>query len=1073
MKAALFAAAALAPLTAMLATPALAETVVSGSRTTPIATATANNGGADNIRIETGASVNLTTPGPVVTLNSNNTVTNAGTIAINGVNNATGVLIQGGFTGSFTNAGAINIVEDFTPNDADGDGDIDGAFAQGTGRYGVRVTGAAPFSGNISTNLGSTLQVRGVDSFGLAVEAGVVGNITNGGLIAVIGDRSTAVSISGPVTGAVRSNGTINATGAGAVGLSVTGPVTGSVAVQGAVTATGYRYTSRPPLPAQRQILDADDLLQGGPAVRIAADVSGGFLLDAAPVDLLPNNPDEDADGTPDAEEGTGSLTVYGGAPALDVGFASSAITIGAVGTGANAYGIVLRGGVTADGVYDGVAATAARIGQPGGGAVNVVGGVNLEDGSLGAISYAADATGLRVSSGATVPEIRNSAVVAATANTDGTQSATALLFDVGATVNTITNSGALVAQINGERGTAQTVVDRSGSLNVINNTGQIQALIFPTDGPDDLDDPNTDPSDEVVTGSRIAVDVRANTTGVLIRQTGRLTGGTGFADADGDGVSDGDEPAILGSILFGAGNDTLDVLNGAVVGDVAFGAGEDVLNVAGGALVQGAVRDSDGRLSLGVVNGTLALTNAETVNVTSVNVGTDGALVFSADPRSGAATRVVASGAVNIASGAQVGLRLNSLQRTAAEYAVLTGASFNVGTLDTALLASTPYLYVTNVRTDQASNTLFIGVRPKTAVELELNRSETQAYQAVFNQLDADARIEAAALNQTTRAGLVALYDQLLPDHSGGALLSLSAVNDAISNVLGSRTDPIGRIGPNGAWAQEVFFNLRHDRENAQGFQSRGFGVTGGLEGIGTDNGALGLTASFVTADYEDTDAAVGERVSFSMIEIGGYWRRQWGGLRFDARGAAGVVLFDSNRRVVSAADNLLLTSMAEWTGYSASGHLGLSYQTAGRYYVRPYGTLDAVYLSEGGYDESGAGAGVDLAVDSRSGGVLFGSVGVTAGARFGTDFWWGPEVTVGYRSALAGQPGSTTARFRTANATSFTLDPEDVEGGGLQIRIALRAGTQRGYVAFEAGGEARDGYSRYDIRLVAKVYF
>lgn len=1073
MKAALFAAAALAPLTALLASPALAETTVTGTRTTPIATATANNGAADDIRIDTGATINTGVTGPAITLNSNNTVNNSGTIRFNGINGAVGILIQGGFTGLATNNGTILITEDYSASDTDGDGDIDGVFAQGGARYGMRLVGPGAFTGNLVNATGAAITIQGIDSRGVSVESQLVGDVRNLGTISVLGDRGIGVNVAAPVSGSVVSNGTVSVTGQGSVAMAVNGAVGGAVTVQGNLQATGYRYTTRPPLPATRTALDPDDLLQGGSALQIGASVAGGVLIDAPPQDLDSANADEDADGTPDANESTGVLQVFGSAPALDIGAAAGPITLGAVGTGANAYGLVVRGIVNAQGVYDGATATGIRVGVPGGGAVNIVNGISLQPLSqVQVTAYEADAYGLRVNAGGSVPTVRNAGNISVTSTSEGVFAATAVYFDVGANVGSLVNSGTIVAQLAGERGQARAIVDRSGSLTSITNTGGINTLITATDDVLDTDDANTDPSDEVITATRTAIDLSANTTGALVRQTGVATSGTGFTDTDGDGVSDDTEPFIVGNILFGSGNDTLDVLNGAVTGDISFGAGADVLNVAGGATVTGGITDSDGQLAIGVTNGTLTVTNAATVNVTSVNVGTDGNLVFSADPRNGANTRLVASGAVNLANGAGVGLRLNSLQRTAAEYAVLTGATFNVGTLDTALLSSTPYLYMTSVRADAGTRTLYIGVRPKTAAELQLNRSETQAYGAVFNQIDADARLEAAFLGQTTRAGLVGLYDQLLPDHSGGAINSLSAVNDAISNVLDSRTDPIGRAGPNGAWAQEVFFNLRQDREQAQGYQSRGFGVTGGFEGIGTDNGAIGLTASFVTADYSDTDAAVGENVSFSMAEIGGYWRRQWGGLRFDARAAGGVVLFDSDRRVLSTANNLLLITTADWTGFSASGHVGLSYQTAGRWFVRPYGTLDAVYLYEGGYSESGGGNGVDLNVDSRSGAALFASTGVTLGARFGTDLWWGPELTLGYRGAIAGRAGDTTARFRSGTQ-SFTLSPEDLNSGGIQIRFALRAGTRRGYIAFETGGEVRSGYSRYDIRIVAKMYF
>ena len=1077
MKARYLAAVALAPL--VLAAPALAQTApsttITGTRTTPVQTSTAANGQPSDVIVDAGATVAPTAASTAaITIDSNNTVLNRGVISYNDLNDVTGVLIRGGFTGGFTNTGAINVLEGYTATDADGDGDLDGPFAQGARRFGVRLTGPGAFTGPILNGQGNQINIEGVDSAAISIESALNGSITNQGALFVLGDRGRALATRAAVSGNISLLGTVGAQGAGSTAVDIAGAVGGVLQLQGAISATGYRFTSRPARPEDRARLDADDLLQGGSAVRVAANVAGGIVVDAPPPDLSTTDTDEDDDTILDANETTGVIRVFGQAPALDIGSASAPVTIGVAGTGDNAYGLIVRGQVAADGVYDGVSGTAVRIGQSAANPATVQGGVRIAaNAAVAASASSADAQGLQVAAGGATPTIVNAGEITANILSEGANRAAAVDIAQGGSVTSLRNDGLISAQVFGERGAAVAVSDRSGALSSIENRGRVVALITANDDSTDTDDPNSDPSDEVITGSEVAFDLAANTTGVTLRQTGIASTGTGFADADGDGVQDDDEPSIIGDIRFGSGNDTLDALNGVVVGDIAFGAGADTLTIAGGAAVVGAVSDSDGRLAVDVRNGSLTLTNAAALNATSVNVGADGALSVTADPRAGTAGAIRASGAVTVANGAQVGLRLASLQRGTREYAVLSGSSLSVGALDAASLADAPFLYVINPRVDQAANTLLISVRPRTVEELGFNRSEAEAYDGVFNALDLSPRIERAFLNQTTREGLVRLYDQLLPDHSGGALLSLSAVNDAISNVLDSRTDPRGRAGPNGAWAQEIFFNLRHDRDQALGFESQGFGVTGGFEGIGPDNGAIGVTASFVTADFEDTDAGVGEQVSLSMFELGAYWRRYFGRLRLDARGAAGVVLFDSDRRFLSPTDNLALTTSAEWTGYSASGHLGASYEVGTRFYARPFVALDALYLSEGSYEESGGGTGFDLSVDSRSGSHITATGGLTAGARFGREFWWGPEATVAYRASIAGDPGTTTARFRNSTGTAFTLTGEDVDGGGIQIRVALRAGSPRGYIALESGAEVDDAYERYDIRLVVRAFF
>src|SRR4051812_38811209 len=119
----LFVSAAMLPL--VCASAAYAETKISTATTAPVRTSTLASGAADNLNIETAGSIAPTTSGAAVTIDSNNTVANNGAITFNGVSNATGIQVNGVVTTTLTNAGTISIVEDFTPTDADSDGDLD------------------------------------------------------------------------------------------------------------------------------------------------------------------------------------------------------------------------------------------------------------------------------------------------------------------------------------------------------------------------------------------------------------------------------------------------------------------------------------------------------------------------------------------------------------------------------------------------------------------------------------------------------------------------------------------------------------------------------------------------------------------------------------------------------------------------------------------------------------------------------------------------------------------------------------------------------------------------------------
>ena len=109
----LLAATCLTPLSfALLPAHANAETVISTAITTPVLTSTGN----DDVRISSTGSVKPAS-GTAVTIDSNDSVKNEGTIQITGRNNATGILANPGLTGNITNTGTITIDESFTPTD--------------------------------------------------------------------------------------------------------------------------------------------------------------------------------------------------------------------------------------------------------------------------------------------------------------------------------------------------------------------------------------------------------------------------------------------------------------------------------------------------------------------------------------------------------------------------------------------------------------------------------------------------------------------------------------------------------------------------------------------------------------------------------------------------------------------------------------------------------------------------------------------------------------------------------------------------------------------------------------------
>ncbi|MGH6999689.1 MAG: autotransporter outer membrane beta-barrel domain-containing protein, partial [Phenylobacterium sp.] len=938
----------------------------------------------------------------------------------------------GGVTGTIKNAGTITIDETTETKDTDGDGDLDGPFATGARRYGVRVTGPGAFHGDVIQS-GGSITIEGNDSAGISVETAIDGSVRTAGAIAVTGNNVYGVHTTSTVGGDVAILSATTVQGQGAVAVAADDNIGGKLVLGNAITATGFRYTTRGADAAVAK-LDADDLLIGGPAVRVRGDVFGGVVVDAPPADLDPKNADEDGDGVADASETTGAITSIGSAPAMLIGSDARAIRLGVGGTGANAYGLNIKGSAQALGIYDGISATAVQLGGLGGG-VTIDGGVRVS-GAVSATAVKAGATGLRLGAGVSTPKIlvEGGAIKAASTATDAVD-VRAVQIDAGAGVSYLGNSGDITATITGTKGAATAILDTSGSLSLIENV-------------------------KTIAGRAVAMDLRANTSGVTVRQ--------------GANASTSVTPTIVGDVLFGSGPARLELLAGKMSGAVAFGAGADTLVIDGGATLTGAVTDAGGGLTMNIAKGRLTATNVDTLNLTSLTLASTGELVLTADAAGGKSTSLNVAGAANLATGSKVGLRFASKLSEPTTFTLIKAGTLTAGTIDQSLLGTTPWLYKSELRVDQANNALLADVRRRTASEAGLNSAEAAAYDAVFANFDRDATVREALLGKTDATGFTGLYDQFLPDFTGSLFHTLAAASDATNRAI---DESDGQLNGDGlrVWTQEIAFLVKRDVDRTTKYDADGFGLAGGVEAPYTGIGTLGLMTSFVNVNVDDAFASAAESLGGQVFSAGVYWRDTAGGLTANLGLNGGYASLKSTRVLSDPTAGLSKESKSDWSGLTLAAHAGLSYLfDLGRVYFKPQATADYFMLKEDGRTEAGGGAAMDLSIDERSSNQLSAFAGVTLGARFGEEsaFVWKPELTAGWRQAAGDGVDVTTARF-VAGGPAFSLAAPDLSGGGPVVRLALRGQGQYFDFALEGGGEYRDDYEAYDGRVVVRFLF
>lgn len=964
----------------MLAAPAIAETVISTATTAPLSTSTSGD-----IRITSTGSVKPTS-GAAITINSSNTVKNEGAIAIQGVNGAVGILANPNLTGDITNSGSITIDEDYTPTDADKDGDLDGPFAQGSNRFGIHVLPGGTYTGNI-VNSGA-ITVEGNQSAGVAVDSALTGSLSTTGKINVIGDNSAGIrtaAVSGNVT--IGSGSSTTAIGQNAVGVLVGGNVGGAVVIQGTVGSTGYRSTTPP---ADTSKLDADDLLQGGSAVVIAGNVAHGILLDAKPADLDANETDEDHDGVADANETTANLTTYGSAPALSIGSAAQDISIGAVAGSTD--GLVIKGNVTGAGVYNGVQATGVSIGGTGH-AVQIAGGMTVT-GTVGGLATGASATGVRIGAGATVPVITVGGSVSAQDGGASSATATALLIDSGATVNSVKNSGSIGAVRAGDSGAAAGIVDKSGTLKLLENSGSISIAKAA-----ELGDLAT------------AIDLRATTSGATVRQVAAAQGRPA--------------PFIAGNILFGSGNDTLDVQAGTVSGKVDFGGGSDVFNLGGGAAFHGTLANSGGAAVTLGAGSVLDVQSTGSVNLASLTTGNGSSLgVTIAD--SGHTLYNVA-GAATFGAGTKILVTLDRVGTAAGDYTIIDAGSLAGAENLTSSVVTLPFLFESELTADAATGQVTLGIERKDNGELGLNRSETTILDAALEAADGDSLFSSVFLSASNSAELKSTLQQMLPEHSGGVFETATKGSRLAADILASPR-PL-----NGLWFQQVAWGSSKAIGETSSYKLDGWGANAGYDVSLGAGASVGVTAAY----FFGRDSRLANDLSSNHYEGGIYWREAIGPFRAWARGTFGTISFDSKREfgATTSLGTFARTANGQWKGriYSATG--GLAYELqAGRFSVRPNVSLEYYKLNEDGYSETGGGDGFDLTIRDRSSNESAANAMLALGYDFDrpepdSEGWFRVELEGGRRQILGGSVGDTVASF--GNGSPFTLEPEQRESG------------------------------------------
>lgn len=1077
----LFASTAIPALAIAISTSTFAQVEITDARTTSVETSTAGDAGAaSDVTITATGTVTVTT-GTAVTLDSDNDLVNDGTISTVDADDTTGVLVTG-VTGNFTNNLAISLTGT-TPTDGI---TPTSNITTGTGRTGILISGASPFTGNV-TNEG-TITVSGQNSAGirLADASSMTGDIFQNGALVVFGENSVGVDIAGNITGNVNINGTVAAAGENSEGVNISGDVSGAITVTDVVTSSGFVsslgvvQTQRPNAEGRVTLTDTANLRQAGSAMNVSGNVNGGIHFA------------ERRDADTDAVLSTGGVNMIGSAPAVLINGNGTPIAIGLVAqiTDPNdenfdaelQYAFVNQGTLISDGFLDDVDATSFTLMD-----ATLNGGLN-NSGTMRATVYRSgiDPEGdpfthdsharvIVIGGGGIAERINNTGIILAQgfeavdtafADIDNVQApnmiyATAIDILAGGSLENLSNIGNITALVTGRNGEAVAIRDASGTFIELNNSGVIQALGINSDLT----------GDSTPTFNLIAIDVSANTTGFTLNQTI-------FTDPDTEVDT---APIIQGDILLGSGDDTLNIAGGTIDSDISFGDGADRLLVSNGAAVTGSLSDSDGQLEILVTGGSsLTINSATDFNITTATFDSTSTYAPFIDPQSGEASIMIASGDVTFEDGATIDPRLSTvLADPSTSFTIVqAGNLITSATFGDIRGDNSPFLYNTILSRDPMdANSLILTLQLRDTTELGLDAAQAGAngsvFLSVFEALQNSDALGSAFVGITDEASFNSAYNQLLPEFSAAAVQFVMANIDGATGAVGSHLDSARRSQekPGGLWLEQFAFYADKDITGlSEQYRGYGFGITGGFDTAFGPFHNAGINVGFATTEVEDV-LGVDEPLDVLTIQTGIYGGMEFGNIGIDLYAGGGYDDFEANRKVTIG--DFTETAQADWSGYHFNGSASAGYNiNFGKYYLRPAASVSYLNMNEQAFIEQG-GAAIIQEINARQVDVGTAVGMLQFGARFDRDrSWLSPSIRVGYRNDFINGGIVTQGRFINGQAPLAFLS-DGLPPSGILFGLSFASGSDFASFSFDYDTDIRSGYIRHTARIVLRLIF
>jgi hypothetical protein len=510
------------------------------------------------------------------------------------------------------------------------------------------------------------------------------------------------------------------------------------------------------------------------------------------------------------------------------------------------------------------------------------------------------------------------------------------------------------------------------------------------------------------------------------------------------------------GKLTFGAGADAITTSGTSVFnGSVDFGGGADTLTIGGTSSFTGQLTNATG-LAVSVNKGTFGVVKG--ASIASLNVTEGGTLAVTLSKAAGESSQLNVSGTASFATGSKLQLNVANVANAEGHFVVLNAGTLTGGSNLTTNADMLPFLYKGTLSV--AGNQVAVDISRKNATELGLNRSESAAYNAIYEALTTDDDIGDTFLAIRGQEEFVGQLQQMLPDHAGGTFEAVTMGDRTLARALNDPKAPYKDEGGTSFWFNQVAWGSSKSIGNTAGYEIGGWGASGTAE-FSTKLGRFGASLSYLWG--KDDDKATDNTVNANQYSIAAHWRMQnEDGLQLSARGSYSFISFKGKRffRAGEGDEAIERTIKGDWNGSLFSATAFGSYERwAGSFFIRPSAGVEYYRLSEDAYQEEGGGSALDLDVDKRTSDEIAVNGLLVAGFEWGAyrpdEGYFRVELEGGRRQIVGGSLGKTTARFEDGD--DFTLTPEDRQSGWVG-RLRGIGGNSTFRIAGEVGAEERE---------------